>query len=99
MVVDRLVKMVRVDVPVGLVGVRITLPIGESVGGCFAAGRIVAERTMVPVNPLMDATVIVRSVEEPLAMEVDAGLMVSWKLADWLVMVFDATGVVWYGLS
>ncbi len=42
---------------------------------------------------------MVRTVEEPLAKEVDTGFTVTWKLDDWRVMVFDATGVVWYGLS
>ena len=92
-------KIVRVDEPVGLLGVRVTLPMGESVGGCFVAGRIVAEKAMVPVNPFRAAAVMVRTVEEPLAKEVDTGFTVTWKLDDWRVMVFDATGVVWYGLS
>ncbi len=77
MVVDRVVKIVRVDVPEGLLDVRVTLPMGESVGGCFASGRIVAEKAMVPVNPFRAVAVMVRTVEEPLAKEVDAGLMVS----------------------
>ena len=90
--------MVRVAVPKELFDVSTMLLIGESVGGCFVVGDVIAEKSIVPVNPFWAIAVIVRIADEPLAMEVDAGLMVSWKSAAWMVMLFEATGVVWYGL-
>ena len=96
---DRVEVMVRLVVPVGFAAVKVTLLMGESVGGCLLAGWVVADRLMVPVNPLIAVTVIVRVVAEPLAMMTDAGLTVSWKSGACIVMVFDARGVVWYGLS
>ncbi len=91
--------MVRLVVPVGLAAVNVTLLMDEGVGGCLLAGWVVADRLMVPVNPFTAVTIIVRVVLDPLATTTDAGLTVSWKSRDWIVMVFDATGVVWYGLS
>jgi len=97
--VARVEVMVRLVVPVGFAAVNVTLLIGESTGGCLLAGWVVADRLIVPVNPLMAVTVIVRVVVEPLAITTDAGLTASWKSGAWIVMVFDATCVVWYGLS
>ena len=91
--------IVRLVVPVGLAAVSVTLLMGENVGGCLLAGWAVADRLMVPVNPFKADAVIVRLVLDPLATTTDAGLTVSWKSGAWIVMVFDATGVVWYGLS
>ena len=96
---DRVEVMVRLVVPVGFAAVKVTPLMGERVGGCLLAGWIVPDRLMVPVNPFTAVTVIVRVVAEPLAMMTDAGLTVSWKSGACIVMVFDARGVVWYGLS
>ena len=96
---DRVEVMVRLVVPVGFAAVKVTLLMGERVGGCLLTGWIVPDRLMVPVNPFTAVTVIVRVVAEPLAMTTDAGLTVSWKSGACIVIVFDATGVVWYGLS
>ena len=92
-------EIVKLVVPVGFVAVSVTLLMGESVGGCLLAGWVVADRLMVPVNPFTAVTVIVRVVVEPLAITTDVGLTVSWKSGAWIMIVFDATGVVWYGLS
>ncbi len=60
---------------------------------------MVAERSTVPANPFCAVAVIVRTVDDPFGMEVDGGLMVRWKSAVRMVMLFEATGMVWYGLS
>ena len=57
-------ETVSVVVPVGLADVRVTLATGERVGGCLTAGRIVAERFTVPVNPFSGDTVIVENPAE-----------------------------------
>ena len=95
---DRVEVMVRPVVPVGFAAVKVTLLIGESAGGCLLTGWIVADRLTVPVNPLTADTVIVSVIVEPLAITTDAGLTASWKSGAWIVMIFDATGVVWYVL-
>ena len=86
--------IVRLVVAVGFAAVKVTLLIGESVGGCLFATWIVRDRLMVPVNPFTAVTVIVRIALDPLATTTEAGLTVSWKSGAWIVMVFDATGVV-----
>ena len=93
--VERLVETVSVVVPMGLADVRVTLAMGEGVDGCLTRGRIVAERFTVPVNPFIDVTVIVKIPEDPLEMEWDAGLTVSWKSGEMILMVFEARRVVW----
>ena len=97
--VERLVETVSVVVPVGLADVRVTLATGERVGGCLTAGRIVAERFTVPVNPFNDDTVIVKTAEDVLEKDRDAGLAVSWKSGERILMFLEARRVVWYGLS
>ena len=87
-------EIVKLVVPAGLAAVSVTLLMGESVGGCLLAGWVVADRLMVPVNPFTAVTVIVRIALDPLATTTEAGLTVSWKSGAWIVMVFDATGVV-----
>jgi len=61
--VERLVETVSAVVPVGLADARVTMAMGERVGGCLTAGRIVAERFTVPVNPFNEDTVIVKAPE------------------------------------
>ncbi len=97
--VERLVETVSAVVPVGLADARVTMAMGERVGGCLTAGRIVAERFTVPVNPFNDDTVIVKTPEDVLEMDRDAGLAVSWKSGERILMVLEARRVVWYGLS
>ena len=87
-------EIVKLVVPAGLAAVSVTLLMGESVGGCLLAGWVVADRLMVPVNPFTAVTVIVRIALDPLATTTEAGLTVSWKSGAWIVMVFDATGMV-----
>src|SRR6266566_4249812 len=78
-----------------------TVELGASSCRLVSAGYLLAIVTvdvmvwlMVPLVP-----VIVRVVVEPLAITTDVGLTVSWKSGAWIMIVFDATGVVWYGLS
>ena len=52
-----------------------------------------------PVNPFTDATVIVKTPEDPLEIMRDAGLTESWKSGGRILIGLEARRVVWYGLS